>query len=183
MVNEQHPELAYEFEMSDWMALHSHHISHSKQYKQYFLFMKLMLPLTFVVLILKDLYLKQMSVAVITVAVILSILWLIFIPKRLKKNAEKRFLKVLNSGDNSSILGTHKIKIEDDGIHVEKPNSSGFMKWNAFNKIEQTVDHYFLYNSAISALIIPKMKLGTMGQYVHDELKKHFPDLQDLPKA
>lgn len=124
-----------------------------------------------------------MSVAVITVAVILSILWLIFIPKRLKKNAEKRFLKVLNSGDNSSILGTHKIKIEDDGIHVEKPNSSGFMKWTAFNKIEQTVDHYFLYNSAISALIIPKMKLGTASDYVHSELKKHFPELKDIPKA
>lgn len=183
MVNEQHPEIAYEFEMSDWMALHSHHISHSKQYKQYFLFMKLMLPLTFLVLILKDFYLKQMSVAVITVAVILSILWLIFIPKRLKKNAEKRFLKVLNSGDNSSILGIHKIKISDEGIQVEKPNSSGFMNWSAFNKIEQTVDHYFLYNSAISALIIPKMNLGTATDYVHDELKKHFPELKDIPKA
>jgi predicted permease len=145
--------------------------------------MKLMLPLTFLVLILKDLYLKQLSVAVITVAVMLSILWLIFIPKRLKKNAEKRFLKVLNSGDNSSILGLHKIKMSDEGINVEKPNSSGFMNWSAFTKIEQTVDHYFLYNSAISALIIPKMKLGTMSQYVHDELKKHFPDLQNLPKA
>lgn len=183
MVNEEHPEIAYEFEMSDWMALHSHHISHSKQYKQYFLFMKLMLPGTFLVLILKDLYLKQMSVAVITVAVIFSILWVIFIPKRLKKNAEKRFLKTLNSGDNSSIIGTHKIRLNEEGIHVEKPNSSGFMKWSAFTKVDQTIDYYFLYNSAISALIIPKLKLGTATDYVHSELKKHFPELKDIPKS
>lgn len=177
MVNES---IEYNFELDDWMALNRHFISQSKQYRRYFMVMKWLLPAMFMVYIVKDLLSKQLSVAMVTMAVMASILWVIFLPKRLKKNAEDRFFKVLNSGDNRSILGHHCIQFSDEGLRITKPSSETMMKWESFVKVDQTIDHYFLYNSAISAVVIPKLQLGNKSAYVHEQLKQHFPELKDL---
>lgn len=172
--------IEYDFTMDDWMALNRHFISQSKQYQRYFMIMKWMLPAMFLGFIIRDLLSKQLSVAMVTMAVMASILWVIFIPKRLKKNAEDRFLKVLNSGDNSSILGKHTIRFSNEGLLISKPSSESMMKWESFVKVEQSIDHYFMYNSAISAIVIPKLHLGNQSASVYAQLKEHFPDLQEM---
>ena len=177
MVNES---IEYNFELDDWMALNRHFISQSKQYRRYFMVMKWLLPAMFMVYIVRDLLSRQLNVAMITMAVVTSILWVIFLPKRLKKNAEDRFLKLLKAGNNNSILGQHTIQFSDEGLRITKPSSETMMKWESFVKADQTIDHYFLYNSAISAVVIPKLQLGNKSAYVHEQLKQHFPELKDL---
>ncbi|MBK6953360.1 MAG: YcxB family protein [Crocinitomicaceae bacterium] len=71
----------------------------------------------------------------------------------------KRAKKLLAEGDNSGYLGKHEIEFTNDEIKSTVPQSTSTINWKGITRFIETDQYYFLYNSAASALIIPKFKL------------------------
>jgi hypothetical protein len=166
-------EIEFEFEMNDWMEFNKDYLSNSKQYKSVKLIAQLILPVIFsAIIFLKDLS----SVVGPTKLALLSLIllaWILYIPRFLDKRVLYRTKKMLEDGDNSGILGRHQLIISDEGIlHIE-PESEHNIKWNGFKKIVETDEYYFLYNTAVSALIIPKKKVHELEK-LSGLMKKNF---------
>jgi len=82
--------------------------------------------------------------------------YLVVFPLLRKRSINRQIRAMWREGDNTSVLGAHRIEITPEGMC--QTNSSGVtqQKWDAIKKVAVADDHIFLYNSSISAFIIPK---------------------------
>ncbi|NQY09037.1 MAG: YcxB family protein [Flavobacteriales bacterium] len=90
------------------------------------------------------------------VPVVLTPIWIYIAPKRITRKTLKSIKKVLEKGDNSNVLGTHHLTLEDDKLTMKYPGSTTTVEWDKMHRLEQNEDYYFLYHSALNAFIIPK---------------------------
>jgi len=64
--------------------------------------------------------------------------------------------RLFNEGKNKDVLGKHTIIIDDEGLIETTENSENRTKWAGIEKIVCSDTAILVYNSAISAYIIPK---------------------------
>lgn len=77
----------------------------------------------------------------------------------------------MEKGDNSGFLGLHTMSFSQEGIHDKGPQIEYKVTWEGIKKWEETEDHYFLYNTAVSAIFIPKKKIGESAKQLDEVLK------------
>lgn len=158
-------EIEFEFEMNDWMEFQKNYLKNSKQFRQTTIIVAAMVPVIFSLIIIIELLKGTFNPFGVIIFGVVSILWVAFYPKRLKKRTLAKTKKMIEEGDNTGILGMHKLTLNDEEIiHIE-PESEQKIKWKGIKKLEESDTHYFLYNTAISAIIIPKQK-------VRDDIEK-----------
>ncbi len=154
-------EIEFELEMKDWMELQKNHLNNSKQVRKSKIISTWMLPVLISVLMLKDIINGyNLDPLRFILFGILAILWVLYIPKGMMKRMLNSSRKMLLEGDNSGIFGIHKMSFNDEGFVHFEPESENKIKWTAIKKLEATETHYFLYNTGMSAIIIPKYKIG-----------------------
>lgn len=127
---------------------------------------------------------KDVNPITVITFLIISFLWMILFPKRMSRTIEKRLNHQINEGDNSGLLGKHSITFSEDKIIAILPESEYQLNWNGIKKVVKTSDYYFLYNSAISAIIIPKLQIELSLAELDSILEKklnHSP--HETPKA
>lgn len=158
-------EIEFDFDVNDWEAFQKHHLQNSKQFNR----TKIILTFIFPALVCAILYhnfleddLNLTSVFIFSTA---AVLWIIFFPKRLIKRSLRNSKRMIEREDNSGILGNHKIIITNEGIEHIISGAEAKMKWSSFNNIEESVNHYFLYSSSVSALVIPKDKIDDIDEF------------------
>lgn len=152
-------EIEFDFEMSDWMEFQKNFLQNSKQFQRTKLIVTLMLPMIFGMLILFDLIRERFNPVGLVVYGVISILWVVFYPKRLINRTVNKARRMMEEGDNSGIIGRHTLVLHDDGIMDIGPDCESKIKWTGIKKIVETERYYFLYNTALSAIIIPKAKI------------------------
>jgi hypothetical protein len=151
--------LVYDFDLNDWMAFQENYLDHSKQFLRTKRIVTWMFPFIWLSIIVVEYNLGKFSPIGAGIFFVASVLWVLFYPKRYKNSALKRAKKLLSEGDNSGYLGQHEIELTDESIKTTVPQSSSAIDWNGIKKYLETDQYYFLYNTAASALIIPKFKL------------------------
>jgi hypothetical protein len=152
-------EIEFEFEMEDWMNFQKNYLQKSKQFKRSKITVAAIFPLVVVLFTVLDLLKEEFSSVKFIFFGGLSILWIIYYPKYLLKKTLDKTKKMMEDGDSSGILGRHKIILNNEGfIHIA-PESEQTIKWSGIKKIEESNSYYFLYNTAVSAIIIPKDKI------------------------
>ncbi|MDB5200887.1 MAG: YcxB family protein [Ferruginibacter sp.] len=65
-------------------------------------------------------------------------------------------LEIAEDPANASIFLSNLLTIDNSGIVLKNEQSAHHFSWQAFIRKEETKDHYFLFVSAIQALIVPK---------------------------
>ena len=129
-----------------------------------------MVPGIFFFFIIKDIIQgKTIHLTSLLIYLTITVLWVLLYPKRIDKNIEKRMKKQIASGDNSGILGKQSITFKENEIMSTSPESEHKLTWNGIKKVVENDDYYFLYNSAISAIVIPKV-----------EIEAHLNDLDSI---
>jgi hypothetical protein len=151
--------LVFDFDMNDWMAFQKVHLENSKQFNRMKMFVTWMFPGVWIFIMFLELSNGSFKPAVAVVMFVVSVLWVIFYPKRFKNSTLKRAKKILSEGDNSGIIGEHQLELTDQSIKSDLPQSSSTINWDGIKKFIETDQYYFLYNTAASAIIIPKFKL------------------------
>ena len=164
-------EVAFEFDMDDWMALQKNRLSTSPQLKRLHIIVALLMPLVFIILSISDIYSHRFYATDLIFYVVISILWVLFMPKWYKKRVLVKVRKQIEEGDNSGILGKQTLIFTDDGITQITNEAKYEIKWDGIKQLVEIEDYYFLYNTAISAIIIPKKKIGAQLSEIDKILK------------
>lgn len=151
--------LVYDFDLNDWMAFQENYLENSKQFKRIKTIMMIVLPAIWLGIVLVELLLGNFSPLGAGILLVASIFWIVFYPRRFKNSALKRAKKLLAEGNNSGYLGKHEIELNDQEIKSTVPQSTSTINWQGITRFIETDQYYFLYNTAASALIIPKFKL------------------------
>lgn len=86
---------------------------------------------------------------------IASIIWFLYYPKSHKKSLAKQTLKMITEDENKGFLGSQTLEMDDESITVTNEHSCKKMKWSLFNKIICTDEYIYIYDSSVSAVIIP----------------------------
>ncbi len=86
-------------------------------------------------------------------------------------NAKKQAEKITEDEDNRSFFLETTYDITDAGITRKDENIETKYQWNAFVRKEENAAYYFLFTSAIQAIIFPKRVFKTV------EDKKQFEKL------
>lgn len=172
------PEIRYEIEMEDMVALSENYISNNKQFKRLFLFLKFLFPIIVGIYIIIDLFRHRLSITLITTSVTISVVWIAFMPRFMMRNILKRVKKSLERGNTKNILGEHVLKFNDDNFEVKRVEIEVKSNWDALFKVVQTPEYFFLYETENSALVIPKHKLGEHRAYVTNFLEEKFPNIK-----
>jgi hypothetical protein len=153
-------QIEFDFDMNDWMALQTNRINTLKQMKALHMIMVLMMPAASCVMIIYEILTHEFSLTGLIVYAIISLLWVLFVPKWYKKRVLARVRKQIEDGDNSGILGKQTLIFTDDGITQITNEAKYETKWSGIKKLVEIKDYYFLYNTAVSAIIIPKQKIA-----------------------
>lgn len=167
-------EIEYKFDINDWMEFQKNYMKNSKQFKRSKLFITLSVPFTFGILTLLDLLKGKFNLVLFVLLALISFFWILLYPKRVDKNTFNKAKKVIEDGDNSGIIGQHKLIINDEGILQIKPDSEQKIKWRGIKKVEDLENYYFLYTSSISAIIIPKNKISNSIEELDKLIKKNI---------
>ena len=92
----------------------------------------------------------------ITLFGIASILWLIYYPRHFDWDMRRKMKKMLQEGNNENLFKEIKIILTKEGIIQKNKTGESFTKWDDVDSVDETDDYIYIYNSSISAFIIPK---------------------------
>jgi len=167
-------QVQFNFKLNDWMAFQEFHLSESKQFKKTKLITTLTVPIVYGLFILNDAMKGELELIPTTIFTLISLLWMIYYPKRLTVRTLKKVKKILEDPANSKILGNHTIELSEQGLKITKPESENFINWSGLIRIAETNNYYFIYNTTISAIVIPKLKIESNLSDFDSYLKKYF---------
>ncbi len=101
-----------------------------------------------------------------TIVFILLAAFVIFFWKKVFKYFVSRQVKAMyKEGRNQGTIGFHTLTIGDNEIVQENDSGSYMTKWNYVEKILKTERFILVYNSAVSAYIIPRRSFADNINY------------------
>jgi len=87
---------------------------------------------------------------------VISILWIWLYPKYFDHFVIRKTRKVLSEADNPGLLGEHRLLLSEEGITETTAKSETRAAWSGIQDIKEDQHSLYLFNSAVSAFIIPK---------------------------
>jgi hypothetical protein len=108
---------------------------------------------------------------------IVSILWVVFYPKYFYNRITRHTKKMVTEGKNEGLLGKHSMNLTEEGIVDSTSSGETKVHWSGIEKFKEDDSNLFLYNSSISAYIIPKRDLTDLEE-VRTYLKTKLTHLE-----
>ena len=167
--------LDYRFELEDWMAFQRHHLINSTKFKRSKTIATLLPILIFGGLIVSDVVRDKFNIVSAGVLALMALLWTIFYPKRFVKRYESNIQNFIKEKDYSGMVGVHHLELTEDNIELKTPQGEEIVEWTSFVKLVQTETHYFLYNSELSAIIIPKENIANQQAEFDQFVSTYMP--------
>lgn len=150
---------SFDFDMADLMALHKDNIDNGQQFKRVKVFTKLAMPLGATYVIFRDYLDGDLHVVTAVAMILLAVAGFLFLPKFVESRMLKSTQKSLEKGDYSGILGRQTIVMDEEGISHTQQESEARTAWSGIQRLHESESHYFLYNTDVSAIVIPKYKI------------------------
>lgn len=160
--------LKFDFDMNDWMQFQKLYLVESKQYKWTKFLVMIIIPLFFSILIVIDALSGTLRIPMYLILAAASVAWVVFYPKKMLKSTLKRIQKMLEKGDNTSLIGKHTLEFTNDNILYQDPSGETVTSWSNIVRFVDAGNYYFLFITSISAYIIPKHKLN----FTEEKLKQ-----------
>ena len=96
-------------------------------------------------------------------------------PDWIKKSSIGSFERMINEGNNMNLICLHQYELNEDSFTLTTPMTKNIQSWKAVVKVGENEDYYFLYDTALSAFIIPKIAVGSKRNNFH----KYFEKIQN----
>lgn len=97
--------------------------------------------------------------------VVTAILWVIFYPKYFYFHITRQVRKMLREGKNEGLVGDHEMRLTKAGITDSSSTGETKLTWQGISEIHEDADYFFLYNSSVSAYILPKRYIDEPEQF------------------
>lgn len=89
----------------------------------------------------------------------ISVLWILFYPKHYYRLIERQAKKMIKEGKNDGLLGDHTLIMTEKGLVDSTAKGETRLTWSGIQQLKEDPHYFYLYNSAVSAYILPKRNL------------------------
>lgn len=147
----------FELTKQDYIDFNLFHLDHSKTGRKTLFIQRYIVSLIFILAPFVLRWITEIPFSYwMVVCLAAYILWVINYPKSLKKSVVKRIDKMLSEGKNTSLIGDNDIVINEGCITRITKQSESKSAWDTIESVQQNQKNIYIYNSALSAYIIPK---------------------------
>ncbi|MEN0658102.1 YcxB family protein [Caldifermentibacillus hisashii] len=169
-------EIKYNVSEEDYLNFNKFHIGTSKTFKRALFVQRIIGPIIFIVF--SFIFSKMGDISFLSLLIpfiILSILWFIFYPKYFYKSVIRNTKKVLKEGKVGGFLGEHMMALTDEGIVDSTATEQTKVSWAGIQSFKEDEHNLYLYNSSVSAYILPKKELKNVYEirtYIKSKMKQ-----------
>ncbi|MHB1460188.1 MAG: YcxB family protein [Armatimonadota bacterium] len=169
--------IEYELTMQDYIDYSLYHYHHSASVKRNLLSSRMTVP---VMLLLIALLLSHRSKTPdpygYTMAIIISVLWVVFYPRYWDRVQHQNIIKMVSEGKNDGMFRHHQFTVTSEGLVDE--TKIGEYRNNTIDRIVESDKHIFIYISSLNAYIVPKRVFKSAAeQQVFLEIVSSIPKL------
>ncbi len=168
-------EINYKLTEEDYLKFNLFHIKNSKTAIKALNMQRFLPPIFFIILsyILSTVGNTSLPV-ILTASPILSILWIIFYPKYFYNYVIRNTKKMIREGKNDGLLGEHQLIMTKEGIEDSTTYGETKVSWSGLKNFEEDNYNFYLYNSSLSAYVIPKRELSN-AEAMRNYLNSYIP--------
>lgn len=149
-------QIEYTLTEKDYIDFNLFHLKISTTMKKSVFVQRLLGPIVYLLAIPVAHFITQISIWYWTLIFsVMSIFAYILYPRQMTKKVERKISKMLQEDENNSLLGRQVIIIDEDQLLVKTAYEEKISRWSGINKITRSDQHIFIYNSSVSAYIIP----------------------------
>ncbi|MED4401268.1 YcxB family protein [Metabacillus fastidiosus] len=172
-------EIKYHLTEEDYLHFNLFHIKNSKTTSRALSMQRFLTPIFFLILsYILSVFLDEPFLGLFIIFFILSILWIIFYPKYFYSLIIRQVKKMIKEGRNDGLLGDHHMIMTEEEIVDSTANSETKVTWSGIEMFKEDDDYFYLYNSSVSAYILPKRALKDV-----EEIKNYIQSKkEDVPK-
>jgi hypothetical protein len=153
-------EINYNLTEEDYLNFNMFHVKNSKAVKRTLNMQRFLTPIIFIVLSYVLSKVGNMSFFELFIAfLIVSILWIIFYPRYFYSYVIRNTKKMIKEGKNDGLLGKHHMILSEEGIIDSTSNGETKVTWSGIQTVSEDKHNIYLYNSSVSAYILPKREL------------------------
>lgn len=152
--------ISYTVTEEDFIHFNYFHYTNSKAGRKALMQQRWIGPVTFLIMGVAFMLVTSLPPWYIGVLMLLaSVIWFFYYPVYFKKLIRREVKKMLKEEKNDTILGKHQLLMTDQGYTEVRSNERTRAKWKSIKKMEEDPEGFYLYNSSVSALILPKREL------------------------
>lgn len=163
-------EFEYNLTEKDYINFNIFHVRNSKVAKRSLMIQRIVGPLLFLVFGYLYYQTEEVSlIGLITTFIILSVLWVMFYPMYFNNYIIRNTKKMIKEGNNNNLLGSHRMVMSENGIVDSTMTGQTSVQWSGINQFKEDKHNFYLYNSSVSAYILPKRELQNV-----EEVRKYI---------
>lgn len=150
-------EIVYTLTEENYLNFNLYHTSHSKTIKKSLMIQRLMGPVLFIIFsFVFPIVANLPFLGLFITFLVLSILWYTYYPKYFYNLIMRQVKKAINEGNNDGLLGKHRMTLTEDRLIDVTDTGKTEVLWSGMKELKEDDDNLYLYNSAMSAYILPK---------------------------
>lgn len=150
-------EIKYVLTEEDYVHFNMYHIKNSEAAMKMLNLQRYLTPIFFIIVSILLSQVSEIPLPIsLSVFLVIGILWYIYYPKYYERFLVKQVKKMFSEGKNDGLLGEHILTLSEEGLVETTSNGETRASWTSIKNFKEDKDYYFLYNSSISAYIIPK---------------------------
>jgi len=163
-------EINYNLTEEDYLNFNMYHIKNSKTGKKALNTQRYISPLFFLLVSYVFSIISDIPFFIFFITFLaMSILWVIFYPKYFYSLIIRNTKKFIKEGKNDGLLGDHTMTMTDEGIVDISSNRETKVTWSGIDSFKEDNENLYLYNSSLSAYILPKRELDNV-----EEVKRYI---------
>ena len=155
----------YSLTEEDFLNFNMFHIKNSKTAIRALNMQRFITPIIF--LILSYVISKVGNISFLELFItflIVSILWIIFYPKYFYHHIIRHVKKMIKEGKNDGLIGQHSLNMTEEGIVDSTSFDENKVTWSGIKAFKEDKKYFYLYNSSVSAYILPKRDLHSVEE-------------------
>lgn len=150
-------EIKYTLTEEDYLAFNMFHVKNSTTATKSLKWQRFLMPVLFIFFAYIFSMIVDISLVVSLITFfIVGLLWIVFYPKYFYSVVKRQTKKMIQEGENESLLGQHHLVMTEEGLIETTSSGETSISWKGIKKFTEDDDHFYLYNSGLSAIILPK---------------------------
>ncbi|MGK7378201.1 YcxB family protein [Planococcus sp. 1R117A] len=149
----------------DYLSFNLQHVKHSKTATRSLRLQQILVPVIYIFLAyIFSVIVNTPFLFFLIPFLIISMVWIIFYPKFFYSSVMRNVKKMLREGKAGGIIGKYTMTLSDEGIIQTSTTEEKKASWPAILSLQEDEERFYLYNSAMSAYIIPKRALKNSNE-------------------
>ena len=174
--------IRFTLSIEDSVDLQRHFLKSDHKYRRSVWILRLFIPALSMLLLLLDAIGGTLRISTSLFYIVIGTVWFAFLPTWSLRNILRRARRSFAKPENSIYFGATELTLDDATITAQCAGHKTHYTWSQILKAEESATHLFIYQSPLSAFIIPKEQLSmeectTLRKFVaaHTSLQPQSP--------